>query len=220
MSMTTSPDAETVDGKWSMPRGAGPAFFSPTRLYCEPWHGHSNHWLLLHSGTRQPRCGHFWYERDRDPARMPTRAMRTPGTPPRPSAAPRRVHGDPRTGARERRRSRVAGRMLAMMSSSLPTFDLAAEPAACRSATGRRRTPRRRTSPRPAPISVTVARLKNWRRLTPMASGSGGVHPTSVGSTRHGDGSVLAGGDAGALDLRAGRGVDDRLVDLGVACRG
>ena len=27
----------------SRPRGAGPPFFSPTRLYCEPWHGHSNH---------------------------------------------------------------------------------------------------------------------------------------------------------------------------------
>ena len=30
--------------------------------------------------------------------------------------------------------------------------------------------------PRPALMSVTVARLKNWRRDTPMASGSGGVH--------------------------------------------
>src|SRR5207344_1973696 len=26
------------------------------------WHGHSNHWLLTHCGTRQPRCGHFWFK--------------------------------------------------------------------------------------------------------------------------------------------------------------
>ena len=44
-----------------MPRGAGPPFFSPTRLYFEPWHGHSNHCEVWHHGTRQPRCGHFWY---------------------------------------------------------------------------------------------------------------------------------------------------------------
>ncbi len=46
--------------KLSMPRGAGPPFFSPAWLYCEPWHGHSNHCELLQLGTRQPRCGHFW----------------------------------------------------------------------------------------------------------------------------------------------------------------
>ena len=34
--------AVTFMGKRSMPRGAGPPFFSPTRLYWEPWHGHSN----------------------------------------------------------------------------------------------------------------------------------------------------------------------------------
>ena len=34
---------ETSAGKRSSPRGAGPPFFSPTRLYFEPWHGHSNH---------------------------------------------------------------------------------------------------------------------------------------------------------------------------------
>ncbi len=54
-----------------MPRGAGPAFFSPLRLYCEPWHWHSNHWLVLHSGIRQPRCGHFWLKMVR-PASMAT----------------------------------------------------------------------------------------------------------------------------------------------------
>src|SRR5512146_500207 len=68
--MVTSPEAEISIGKWSIPRGAGPAFFSPTRLYCEPWQGHSNHWLVLHSGTRQPRCGHFWYSAT-SPASMP-----------------------------------------------------------------------------------------------------------------------------------------------------
>ena len=31
-------------------------------------------------------------------------------------------------------------------------------------------------APMPALVSVTVARLKNWRRLTPIASGSGGDH--------------------------------------------
>ena len=50
-----------VTTKWSSPRGAGPPFFSPTRLYFEPWHGHSNHCEVWHHGTRQPRCTHFWY---------------------------------------------------------------------------------------------------------------------------------------------------------------
>ena len=50
----------TVMAKRSRPRGAGPPFFSPTRLYCEPWHGHSNHCEVRHYGTRQPRCTHFW----------------------------------------------------------------------------------------------------------------------------------------------------------------
>ncbi len=43
-----------------------------------------------------------------------------------------------------------------------------------------------------------------------MASGSGGVHSTSVGSTRHGD-LGAAGGDAGGFDVGRGRGVDHRL---------
>ena len=54
-----------------MPRGAGPPFFSPTWLYCEPWQPHSNHWLETHCGTRHPRCGHFWYWAI-SPRRMPT----------------------------------------------------------------------------------------------------------------------------------------------------
>ena len=29
--------------KRSMPRGAGPSWYSPASLYFEPWHGHSNH---------------------------------------------------------------------------------------------------------------------------------------------------------------------------------
>src|SRR5438067_7656257 len=56
--------------KRSRPRGAGPPFFSPTRLYFDPWHGHSNHCELLHHGTRQPRCTHFWY-RATTPFSMP-----------------------------------------------------------------------------------------------------------------------------------------------------
>jgi hypothetical protein len=44
----------------SMPRGAGPPFFSPTWLYCEPWQPHSNHFEVAQDGTRHPRCGHFW----------------------------------------------------------------------------------------------------------------------------------------------------------------
>src|ERR1041385_5819657 len=58
---TTSTPSSTSTPKRSRPRGAGPPFFSPTRLYFEPWHGHSNHCELLHHGTRQPRCTHFWY---------------------------------------------------------------------------------------------------------------------------------------------------------------
>src|SRR5687767_9482617 len=50
----------TSMGNWSRPRGAGPPFFSPTRLYFEPWQGHSNHCEVWHHGTRQPRWTHFW----------------------------------------------------------------------------------------------------------------------------------------------------------------
>ena len=42
--------------------------------------------------------------------------------------------------------------------------------------------PAAKNAPRPALVSVTEARLKNWRRLTPMASGSGGVHGTGATS--------------------------------------
>src|ERR671918_3222099 len=59
-----------VAAKRSMPRGAGPPFFSPTRLYCEPWQGHSNHCDVSHSGTRHPRWGHFW-KRATSPASSP-----------------------------------------------------------------------------------------------------------------------------------------------------
>ena len=57
---TTMTPFSTVATNRSMPRGAGPPFFSPTRLYCEPWQGHSNHCEVLHHGTRQPRWTHFW----------------------------------------------------------------------------------------------------------------------------------------------------------------
>ena len=40
---SSSSRRRSMGRKWSRPRGAGPAFFSPTRLYFEPWHGHSNH---------------------------------------------------------------------------------------------------------------------------------------------------------------------------------
>ena len=52
---------EMLSANRSRPRGAGPPVFSPTRLYFEPWHGHSNHCEVWHHGTRQPRCTHFWY---------------------------------------------------------------------------------------------------------------------------------------------------------------
>ena len=52
---------EIVSTKWSSPRGAGPPCFSPTRLYFEPWHGHSNHWDCWQYGTRHPRWTHRWY---------------------------------------------------------------------------------------------------------------------------------------------------------------
>jgi hypothetical protein len=38
---------------------AGPPFFSPARLACEPWHGQLNHWLLTQLGTRN-QMRHFW----------------------------------------------------------------------------------------------------------------------------------------------------------------
>src|SRR5437879_9547004 len=60
VSTTTCPPS-TLTTKRSRPRGAGPPFFSPTRLYCDPWHGHSNHCEVLHHGTRQPRWTQRWY---------------------------------------------------------------------------------------------------------------------------------------------------------------
>src|SRR5206468_1657102 len=67
-----------LTGNRSRPRGAGPPFFSPTRLYFEPWHGHSNHCDTLHHGTRQPRCTHFWYSAT-TPCSMPGRIAATSG---------------------------------------------------------------------------------------------------------------------------------------------
>src|SRR5262245_65927304 len=71
VSTVTSPPL-MVAGNRSMPRGAGPPGFSPSRLYWLPWHGHSNHCEESQLGTRQPRCGHFWYS-VLMPAFMPTR---------------------------------------------------------------------------------------------------------------------------------------------------
>src|SRR6478752_10750176 len=71
VSITTLPPV-TATPKRSRPRGAGPPFFSPTRLYCEPWHGHSNHCDVVQLGTRQPRCTHFWYRKTK-PFSIPAR---------------------------------------------------------------------------------------------------------------------------------------------------
>ncbi len=46
--------------KRSIPRGAGPSWYSPASLYLDPWHGHSNHFEELQKGTRQPKCTHRW----------------------------------------------------------------------------------------------------------------------------------------------------------------
>src|SRR5438105_3987831 len=59
VSTTTCPPSTDTANR-SSPRGAGPPFFSPTRLYLDPWQGHSNHCEAVHQGTRQPRCTHFW----------------------------------------------------------------------------------------------------------------------------------------------------------------
>src|SRR5947207_6229084 len=71
VSIVTFPPA-TLMGNRSSPRGAGPPFFSPTRLYCDPWQGHSNHCDDSQNGTRQPRCTHFWYSATK-PAVIPVR---------------------------------------------------------------------------------------------------------------------------------------------------
>ena len=39
---TVTMPSTTCKGKRSIPRGAGPNWYSPHRLYREPWHGHSN----------------------------------------------------------------------------------------------------------------------------------------------------------------------------------
>src|SRR2546426_8793488 len=51
----------TFTAKRYIPVGAGPSWYSPASLYFEPWHGHSNHWLVWQKGTRHPRWTHFWY---------------------------------------------------------------------------------------------------------------------------------------------------------------
>src|SRR4029079_17077022 len=67
---TTITPPSTVTPNRSRPRGAGPPFFSPTRLYFDPWQPHSNHCEVGQLGTRQPRGGDFWY-RAISPASMP-----------------------------------------------------------------------------------------------------------------------------------------------------
>src|SRR5215210_6941206 len=62
VSTLMAPPATSTTNR-SRPRGAGPPFFSPTRLYWDPWHGHSNHCEVTHDGTRQPRWTHFWYRK-------------------------------------------------------------------------------------------------------------------------------------------------------------
>ena len=61
VSTITSPFSATVTLNRSMPRGAGPSWYSPAPLYFEPWHGHSNQLDCWQNGTRQPRCTHRWY---------------------------------------------------------------------------------------------------------------------------------------------------------------
>src|SRR4029079_14859526 len=55
VSTKTVPLASTVTTKRSVPRGAGPSWYSPAPLYFEPWQGHSNHLLEPQNGTRHPR---------------------------------------------------------------------------------------------------------------------------------------------------------------------
>ena len=54
---TTMIPESTDTAKRSRPRGAGPPVFSPTRLYFEPWHGHSSQKFRRHGFGLQPRCG-------------------------------------------------------------------------------------------------------------------------------------------------------------------
>ena len=67
---------------------------------------------------------------------------------------------------------------------------------------------------RPTLVSVTVARLRNCRRLTPMASGSGGTH--TDGRHRLGLDQIGAARSATAAALDVAPVWRDRQVDLGV----
>ena len=109
-----------------MPRGAGPPFFSPTRLYCEPWHGHSNHCEVSQLGTRQPRCGHFWYSAT-TPSFMP---LKIGGGVDLLGLGERlgRVLGDPGAAFGEVEEVRRRRGSSARMSSSLPTVILEPKP--------------------------------------------------------------------------------------------
>ena len=107
--------------------------------------------------------------------------------------------------------------MLAIDVVDLADVDLAAE-----AAFGRRpqegHEARRGEGGEAGPISVIVARLRNWRRLTPMASSSGGTHTTGVAGS--------AGTRAAPPPLRASlpatlarstaAGLHRRQIDLGV----
>ena len=67
-------DGARVDDRWprprsssakrSRPRGAGPPRFSPTRLYFDPWHGHSNHCDVWHHGHAAAEVHALLVQRD------------------------------------------------------------------------------------------------------------------------------------------------------------
>ena len=87
----------------------------------------------------------------------------------------RRVRSDPRAALGHVEEAVCPARSDAWMSSSLPTviFDAeaAAEPRPQEGEHGRAEAGQRR-----APSSATMPRLKNWRRVTPMVSASGGTY--------------------------------------------
>ena len=171
----TSPPASTVTR--SGPSRAAPGPPSSRRPGCTASRGTGTRttaeWQL---GTRQPRCGHFWYRATRPaPCRRGSAGEYTASAFGSASGGYAVIHCGP-TGRRRSPRCADAlpdRRRLADLDGLRPEAAVGGRPEEGDDAGHAERADA-------GAISATVARLKNCRRLTPMASGSGGTHGTGA----------------------------------------
>ena len=182
--MVTSPPPLTVSVKRSRPRGAGPSLFSPTRLYFEPWHGHSNHCDDWQHGTRHPRCTHRWYSAT-SPSPCPVSDGLVRATFFAAGSASFGYGSRYVRGERDVERRPLVGDLGRGCRRALPTLTLPPKPLEpdgqrnARIAGAEHGRPRSRTR-RAAP------RLRNCRRVTPSSSSSTGSYSTTVAAAPHG----------------------------------